>query len=70
MGDLQFVCKQQHVLIKLFRISLAHSKKDSLKQQIRGKLMQEAIIKASETKNDFFSDFYVNESIINKKDGT
>lgn len=31
--------------------------------------MQEAIIQASETKNDFFSDFYVNQSIINKKDG-
>ena len=40
--------KSELDLIKLYRISLAHSAKDSLKDQIRGKLIQEAILKVKQ----------------------
>jgi hypothetical protein len=45
-------------LIKLFRISLAHSKKNDFKEKIRGKLLEEAVVKAAAAKNDYFSDFF------------
>jgi hypothetical protein len=45
----------------LFRISLAHSKKNDLKEKIRGKLIEEAITRATAAKNDYFSDFFTDE---------
>ncbi len=48
-------------MIKLFRISLAHSKKNDFKEQIRGKLIEEAVTRATASKNDYFSDFFTDE---------
>jgi hypothetical protein len=48
-------------LIKLFRISLAHSKKSDLKERIRGKLIEEAVARATASRNDYFSDFFTDE---------
>ena len=57
----KFKTKSEVELIKLFRISLAHSKKNDLKEKIRGKLIEEAVARATASKNDYFSDFFTDE---------
>ena len=54
----KFKVKSELELIKLFRISLAHSKKRDLKERIRGKLIEEAVAQATASRNDYFSDFF------------
>lgn len=57
----KFKVKSELELIKLFRISLAQSKKSDLKERIRGKLIEEAISRATAAKNDYFSDFFTDD---------
>jgi hypothetical protein len=61
----KFKVKSELELIKLFRISLAHSKKSDFKERIRGKLIEEAVARATASRNDYFSDFFTDEKIKN-----
>lgn len=43
----KFNCKSEAQLIRLFRIQIANSKKHSLLDKMRGKIMEEALMKTS-----------------------
>ena len=49
----RFKCKSEVELIKLFRISLANSRKKSLIDKIRGNILQEAVLKAAEVMKNY-----------------